>query len=123
MPLTNKRIAELAERAGVRTTAVENFLGSLGPSEKHARLNLAQDAALYSWNRATVAAIRAGIKLAYVPAESSTRIVAENQPIRAKRAPRKPAVDREWQREQAMQAGMGMGVEAYNEVMGWDTGE
>jgi len=28
--------------------------------------------------------------------------------------------DREWRREIAMQAGMGLGVEAYNEAMGWD---
>lgn len=27
--------------------------------------------------------------------------------------------DREWQRERAMQAGMGLGVEAYNDEMGW----
>lgn len=27
--------------------------------------------------------------------------------------------DREWQREIAMQAGMGLGVEAYNDAMGW----
>ena len=29
-------------------------------------------------------------------------------------------VDREWQREQAMQAGMAFGCDAYNEVMGYD---
>lgn len=28
--------------------------------------------------------------------------------------------DAEWRREEAMQAGMGLGVEAYNEVMGYD---
>jgi hypothetical protein len=34
----------------------------------------------------------------------------------------KPSEDNDsaWQREQAMQAGMGFGVEAYNEIMGYD---
>ena len=39
-----------------------------------------------------------------------------------KRPPRKrrPPIDCEWQREQAMQAGMGLGIDAYNEAMGWE---
>ena len=28
--------------------------------------------------------------------------------------------DREWRREQAMEAGMGLGIDAYNEIMGND---
>lgn len=28
--------------------------------------------------------------------------------------------DREWQSEYAMQQGMGLGIDAYNEAMGWD---
>ena len=30
------------------------------------------------------------------------------------------ASDAEWRKEIAMEAGMGMGCDAYNEVMGWD---
>lgn len=30
------------------------------------------------------------------------------------------ASDEEWRREIAMEAGMGLGCDAYNEVMGWD---
>lgn len=38
----------------------------------------------------------------------------------AKRCARESAAaDREWQRERAMQAGMGLGVDAYNDEMGW----
>lgn len=36
--------------------------------------------------------------------------------------PRKiPVDDHEWRREQAMQAGMGLGVDAYNDAMGYGT--
>jgi hypothetical protein len=112
MPITQQRIAELAAKKGVRAIAVENFLGSLGGlSERDARANLSQDAGLYRWNAASVGAIRKGITEAYAPAKA---------PPRAKAAPRRLApIDREWQREQAMQAGMGLGVEAYNDAMGW----
>ena len=34
-------------------------------------------------------------------------------------AARKADIDDGWRREQAMQAGMGMGVEAYNDYMGY----
>lgn len=123
MPLTNKRIAELAESPGARTIAVENFLGSLATpiddatGKRYALDNLERDARVYRWNQATVSAIRKGITEAFSGARLATTKTAENKPPRVKRA--KPAVDREWQREQAMQAGMGLGVEAYNDAMGW----
>lgn len=136
MPLTNKRIAELAERRGARAQAVENFLGSLASMrERDARVNLEADARSYRWNAATVAAIRAGLKEAYAPAKPAgcscsrggsaafceCRQVAP-QP-RAVRTRRLSPADSEWQREQAMQLGMGLGVEAYNDAMGWGSDE
>ncbi len=110
MSLTKDRIDELAAKRGVRAIAVQNFLGSLGTlSKPHALANLEQDARLYCWNAPTIAAIRTGIRESFEPAAKP----AKNKPIRA------PRVDREWQRENAMQLGMGLGVEAYNDAMGY----
>jgi hypothetical protein len=65
--LTATQIQELASRKGVRRTAVENFLTTLGnegaAGERGARLNLAQDARDYGWNAATQSAIQRGINL------------------------------------------------------------
>lgn len=38
---------------------------------------------------------------------------------KAKKAKTSQAADAEWQREIATQAGMGLGVDAYNDEMGW----
>lgn len=63
--LTGAEIEALAARPKVRRIAVENFLGTLhGLTAMEATLNLAQDTAAYKWNAPTVAAIRAGIRLA-----------------------------------------------------------
>jgi hypothetical protein len=51
----------------------------------------------------------------------SYRRVRRNPAYDAKAVARKRAQDdAEWRREQAMQAGMGLGVQAYNEEMGYD---
>ena len=65
--LTELEIDLLAHSKGVRTIAVENFLGSLPLDipKSGQMLNLANDARSYGWNEATVAAIAAGIGLAY----------------------------------------------------------
>ena len=90
MKLTRERINELAAKPSVRAIAVENFLGSLGSQSKgDALANLEQDARAYGWNARTIAAIRTGIVESF----------------------RVPRVDREWQRENAMQFGMGCGAE------------
>jgi hypothetical protein len=48
--------------------------------------------------------------------------IAPNPNYDARRVAReRRQADREERREQAMQAGMGLGVEAYNETMGWST--
>ncbi len=64
--LTMEEIEKLATRPGVKKIAVENFLMTVHHNTAvHAALyNLAMDAKLYGWNRATVNAILAGIKLA-----------------------------------------------------------
>jgi len=64
--LTIEEIKKLAARPGVKKVAVENFLMTVHHNTAvHAALyNLAMDAKLYGWNRATVNAILAGIKLA-----------------------------------------------------------
>jgi len=64
--LTMEEIEKLATRPGVRKIAVENFLMTVHHNTAvHAALyNLVMDAKLYGWNRATVNAILAGIKLA-----------------------------------------------------------
>lgn len=63
MALTSERINELATKKGVKTIAVQNFLGSLGgQTEQDAMANLSQDAAMYKWNAATQSAIRTGIR-------------------------------------------------------------
>ncbi len=62
------------------------------------------------------------------PSDGESR--ATYEPIVARRVPHADGVerrsqrnaeraDREWKREQAMQAGMGMGVDAYNDEMGY----
>jgi len=63
--LTSEKIAELANRNGVRRIAVENFLGTVGsnPNAYAATQNLYQDARDYKWNAATQTAIRRGIEL------------------------------------------------------------
>ena len=66
--LTSAEIEKFASRKGVRRIAVENFLGSLGQagSMENELANLEQDARMYpNWIPDTVAAIKAGIKLAY----------------------------------------------------------
>src|SRR5262245_35920534 len=63
--LTNRRIAELAEKPLVRTRAAENFLQSLTGTKRECLENLASDAAAYGWNAATYAAIRTGINEAF----------------------------------------------------------
>lgn len=114
MTITNARIAELAEKKGVRTIAVENFLRSLGKlSERDALANLELDAELYSWNTATIRTIRAGIREAYAPAVPATK------PAKKPRS-RAALSDRAWACENAIQLGMGLGVAAYNvDAMGW----
>ncbi len=37
--------------------------------------------------------------------------------------PDAPSGNSDWRREHAMQAGMGLGVDAYNDAMGWGTGD
>lgn len=49
---------------------------------------------------------------------SVTQVRSDREIARMRR--RNAADDRAWQREIAMQAGMGMGIDAYNEAMGWD---
>jgi hypothetical protein len=62
--LTKEQIDALASGKGVKRIAVENFLGSLGCSDKMgASMNLHADAKCYGWNAATVNAIRRGISL------------------------------------------------------------
>ena len=65
--LTSAEIEKFASRKGVRRIAVENFLGSLGDagSEANEIANAKHDAGLYGWKKPTVAAINAGIHLAY----------------------------------------------------------
>lgn len=56
------------KRTGIKTVAVENFLGTLdGLTYQEAMMNLAQDAKSYGWNAETVAAIRAGILKRFFP--------------------------------------------------------
>jgi len=64
--LTIEEIKKLAARPGVKKVAVENFLMTVhhNTAVHTALYNLAMDAKLYGWNRATVNAILAGIKLA-----------------------------------------------------------
>jgi hypothetical protein len=63
--LTADQIAKLASKKGAKSSAVENFLGSLGGmSRMDALMNLTYDAASYKWKSATVSAIRSGILLA-----------------------------------------------------------
>lgn len=63
--LTEEKIEELAFGHDVRTTAVLNFLWSVGENETAdiAYANLSRDVRAYGWNTATVNAIRAGIKI------------------------------------------------------------
>lgn len=63
MALTADQITKLANRKGVKTIAVENFLGSLGGQDiSQAYSNCTLDARLYNWNAATQKAIRDGIQ-------------------------------------------------------------
>lgn len=62
MAITSEQITELADRPGVKRTAVENFLASLGGmSYQDAVGNCEMDAASYRWNHETQGAIREGI--------------------------------------------------------------
>lgn len=64
--LSSIDIDKLASRKGVKSIAVQNFLGSLnGGSASDAYSNLQMDARLYKWNAATQNAIRKGIALHY----------------------------------------------------------
>jgi len=64
--LSDARIKALSRGPGVKTIAVENFLGTLeGMTERDALLNLDQDARSYRWNAATKKAIRTGIREHY----------------------------------------------------------
>lgn len=66
--LTTNRIEELAARANVRRTAVENFLGTLdGLSYEEAVANCVQDAKSYRWNRETSGTIREGLVEHFFP--------------------------------------------------------
>lgn len=62
--LTLEEIRLLASKPGVRKTAVENFLFSMGTDYVTAMNNLRLDLSLYKWNKATVNAIKKGISLA-----------------------------------------------------------
>lgn len=62
--LTGDEIDTLANRTGVKKTAVQNYLSSMGDDPMAADINLKQDAKSYKWNAATVKAIRDGILLA-----------------------------------------------------------
>lgn len=62
--LTLQEIEQLSIRLGVKRIAVENFLMSMGDDGVLARCNLALDAKLYKWNKATCDAIANGIHLA-----------------------------------------------------------
>jgi len=62
--LDDKTIERLSTRKGVKTIAVQNFLGTLGNMtifECYA--NCEQDTRDYRWNAATVKAIRDGISI------------------------------------------------------------
>jgi len=63
-PLTKKEIGKFSWRKGVRGTAVENFLSSMGTDYNNAILNLERNAKQYDWNAETVQAIRDGIDFA-----------------------------------------------------------
>ena len=63
--LTNEEITALATRKGVKTIAVENFLGSLQGSKQDNMMNFESDASSYRWNAATQKAIRDGITKHY----------------------------------------------------------
>lgn len=69
--LTIEEIRPLAERKGVKSTAVYNFLMTVdaNPDTECAYGNLDADARSYRWNAATVNAIRKGIALAAKPAK------------------------------------------------------
>lgn len=63
--LTREQVERLASRKGVKRTAVENFLGTLGGSSREeALVNLELDARSYKWTAKTVKAINDGIDLA-----------------------------------------------------------
>ena len=66
--LTVSEIEKLASRSGVKRIAVENFLMTLHESSGEAGnlYNLKSDARVYGWNARTVAAIKAGIKAAFI---------------------------------------------------------
>jgi len=62
--LDNKTIEKLSTRKGVKTIAVQNFLGTLGSmTSSECYANCEQDTRDYCWNAATVKAIRDGISL------------------------------------------------------------
>jgi hypothetical protein len=61
--LTFNRIHELANQDGVRTVAIENFLGTLGGmTEDEAMGNLVQDAKAFRWDTLTIRVIQQGIR-------------------------------------------------------------
>ena len=60
------QIEDLSNRPGVKKTAVENFLSSLGDmSYQEAVANCEADARSYRWNYETSGAIREGLVLHY----------------------------------------------------------
>jgi hypothetical protein len=60
--LTAQRIEALSKLKGVKSIAVQNFLGSLdGLTASEAHSNLKMDARLYKWNAATVRVITHGL--------------------------------------------------------------
>lgn len=64
MSLSIADMTKLANRSGVNSNAVLNFLMTIesNDSASIAGMNLEMDAKLYRWNAATKAAIRAGIQ-------------------------------------------------------------
>lgn len=80
--LTKEQIEEFASRPGVRRIAVMNFLGTVDANKQQsafgATQNLYYDADLYSWNDATISAIREGIELHFKPESKGKPIRQES---------------------------------------------
>ena len=65
--LTIDEIKTFSKRKGVKVTAAENFLMSMGDDEEIARNNLRLDSGRYKWDGFTHGAILEGIELAVIP--------------------------------------------------------
>jgi len=63
--LTHEAIQQLAARPGVKKTAVENFLSTMGDSLPDAIANLVKDAKSYGWTVETIRAIALGVVLKF----------------------------------------------------------